>query len=107
MLMAGELEPKREVLLKTLCRGAVASLAARLREGMAKESYQQDLVAAAGLYALAALNEVGEVDSVEQFTAGDITVRTGKSDKASDCLRRQAQWLIAPYLKDTFAFQEV
>jgi len=107
MLMAGKLEPKREALLKTLCNGAIASLTARLRDGVTADSCQADLVVAAGLYALAALNEVGEDDCVEQFTAGDITVRTGKSDKASDCLRQQAQWLIAPYLKDTFAFREV
>ena len=107
MLLAGELEPRREALLKTLCRGATASLVARLREGITAEDCKADIVAAAGLYALAALNEAGDGDPIEQFSAGDITVRTGKTDAASNCLRYQAKWIMAPYVKDNFSFQGV
>lgn len=107
MLLAGDLEPKREALLKTLCRGAIASLVSRLRDGIKQEDCQEDLVAAGSLYALAALNEVGDADPVEQFSAGDVTIRTGKNDAAGQCLREQAKWIMAPYLKDAFAFQEV
>lgn len=107
MLLAGQLEPKREALLKMLCRGATASLVSRLREGIKPEDCREDLVAAAGLYALAALNEVGEDECIEQFSAGDVTIRTGKNDTSANCLRHQAKWIMAPYLADSFAFQGV
>lgn len=107
LLLAGDLEPKREALLKTLCRGAVASLTSRLRDGLKAEDCGADLVSAASLYALATLNEMGEGEYIQQFSAGDVTIRTGKSDAASNCLRYQAQWIMAPYLKDAFSFQGV
>ena len=107
ILLAGELEPKREALLKTLCRGAVASLISRLRDGLTEADCGADLVSAASLYALAALNDVGDGECIEQFSAGDVTIRTGRSNAASNCLRHQAQWIIAPYLKDAFSFQGV
>jgi len=46
---------------------------------------------------------------LEQFTAGDLTVRkaTGYDDAASKCLRNQAELMIAPYLKDRFTFRGV
>ena len=44
---------------------------------------------------------------MEQFTAGDVTIRTGGSDGCGDgaSLRRQAALLMADYWKDDgFAF---
>ncbi len=107
MLMAGELEPKQETMLKMLCRGASASLVPRLREGITPEDCKADFVAAASLFALAALNDVTDESQVRQFSAGDVTVRTGNGDAASNCLRYQAQLIITPYLKDRFSFREV
>ena len=107
LMLSGELEPKREALLKTLCRGATAALTSRLRAGLKAEDCRADLVSAASLYALAALTEMGEDEHIEQFSAGDVTIRTGKKDASANCLRYQADWIIAPYLKDAFAFQGV
>lgn len=107
MLLAGQMEPKQEALLKLLCRGAASSLALRLREGITPEDCKADFVAAASLYALAALNEAKDVDRIEQFSAGDVTVKTGSGDAASNCLRYQADLIITPYLKDIFVFREV
>ena len=107
MLLAGVLEPKQEALLKLLCSAATTSLSARLRDGIAPEDCRADFVAAASLYALAALHEAKDADRIEQFSAGDLTVRTGKGDAASNCLRYQAQIIITPYLKDRFTFREV
>ena len=41
---------------------------------------------------------------LEQITAGDLTVRRSGSDVAADCLRTQAEMLMAPYLKAPVAF---
>ena len=107
MLLAGPLEPKQEALLKLLCAAVTASLNARLRSGVTPEDCKADFVAAASLYALAALHEAKDTDRIAQFTAGDVTIRTGSGDAASNCLRYQAELIITPYLKDRFAFREV
>ena len=105
-LLAGQLEGTQMDMLGALCTAATASLTARLREGLTPNDCKADFIAAASLYALAALNAVDE-KGVEQFTAGDITVKKGGADAASNCLRNQAELMIAPYLKDRFAFRGV
>ena len=102
LLMAGDLEPKQEALLRTLCRAAEISLAARMRRGVHPEDCEADFVVAASLYALAALSENRE--QMEGFSIGDLTVRNGRNHLAADCLRRQAEMLMRPYLPDGFAF---
>ena len=107
MMLAGALEHAQEALLRTLCSATAAALAARLRDGLKPEDCKADFVAAASLYALATLNEVADDSRIEQFTAGDVTIRSGGNDAASSCLRHQAEWIIMPYLKDAFAFRGV
>ena len=104
-LLAGELEKGQEEILQLLCAASASSLAARLRDGITPEECKADFVAAASLMALASLNAVGEDAQVEEFKAGDLTVkRGGKVDAASNCLQKQAELIIAPYLKDRCAF---
>ena len=109
LLLAGGLDSKQEALLKLLCQGAASSLTARLRQGLTPEDCKADFIAAASLFALAALESALEGSVGEEFRAGDLTVKRGGSrkDAASRCLQRQAELLIAPYLKDRFAFQGV
>lgn len=102
VLLAGELEAQRMELLRILCGAAVSALAARLKAGIRPEDCQEAFVTAASLHALAALYESGQV---EEFKAGDLTVKQGGGGQtASRCLQRQAEQMIAPYLKDCFAF---
>ena len=109
LLLAGELEEQRSQLLQMLCNAATASLEVRLRDGISVEDCKADFVAAASLYALASLGSVEESALVEEFRAGDLTVRQNRQnrDAASNCLRRQADLLILPYLRDRFSFQGV
>ena len=108
VLLAGEMDKAREDVLYVLCGAWASSLAARLRERMTPEDCGMDFATAAALFALADLNALEEAD-VAEFKAGDLTVKRGGSrkDAASRCLQRQAELLIAPYLKDRFAFQGV
>lgn len=106
-LLAGQLEGSRLEMLDVLCTATVASLAARLRPGLTAEDCKADFIAAASLYALAALNEVGDTDRLEEISAGDLTLRKNSADAAANCLRNQAQIMIVPYLKDRFSFQGV
>lgn len=102
--MARELADGDEQLLETVCRAAVSSLEARLRDDVTVEDCQADFVTAAGMIAVAALTDIGDWTGVEQLTAGDLTVRRGNSHAAAEYLRSQAEMLMAPYLKTAFAF---
>ena len=106
-LLAGQLEGSRLEMLDVLCTASVASLTARLRPGLTPEDRKADFVAAASLYALAALNEVGDTDRLEEISAGDLTLRKSSADAAANCLRNQAEIMIVPYLKDRFSFRGV
>ena len=106
LLLAGDLEERQSQLLQMLCTAAASSLEARLRDGITPEDCKADFIAAASLYALASLGNMEETVQVEEFKAGDLTVRQSGSgrDAASNCLRRQADMIILPYLKDRFSF---
>ena len=107
-LLAGELDGRQTNLLRLLCGASASSLTARLREGLTPEDCKADFIAAASLLALAQLNGVDDAQ-VEEFKAGDLTVKQGSKnrDAASQCLQRQAELMIAPYLKDSFSFRGV
>lgn len=79
-------------------------MTSRLREGLTPEDCKADFIAAASLFALAALSSVDETMQLEMFQAGDLSLRRGSTDAASNCLRNQAQLMIAPYLRDCFSF---
>lgn len=105
-LLAGELDTQQTELLRVLCAVASSSLAARLRDGLTVDDCKADFIAAASLYALASLNSAEDTAGVQEFKAGDLTVKqgSGTKDAASRCLERQAELIIGPYLKDRFAF---
>ena len=109
LLLAGQLEQRQSQLLQVLCSASVSSLTSRLRDGIAPEDCKADFIAAASLYALAALGDAEDTVSVEEFQAGDLSIRKGSTarDTASRCLERQADMMIAPYLKDRFSFMGV
>lgn len=105
-LLAGALEERQLALLQVLCGAAASSLTARLRDGISPEDCKEDFVAAASLYALSALNDADADVQVEEFKAGDLTVKQGTTSKnaVSRCLEQQADRIILPYLKDCFSF---
>ena len=107
LLLAGSVTEQQKHMLDMLCTATAASLEARLRDGLTAEDCKADFIAAASLYALAALNEVGDTDRLEEISAGDLTLRKNSADAAANCLRNQAQIMIVPYLKDRFSFQGV
>jgi hypothetical protein len=106
LLLAGDLDERQARLLEVLCSAATASLTSRLRDGITPEDCKADFIAAASLYALAALGEADDQSRMEEFRAGDLTVRQSGEhrDAASRCLQRQADMMILPYLKDRFSF---
>lgn len=106
-LLAGQLDEQQSQLLQVLCQASCNSLTTRLRDGISPEDCRADFVAAASLFALAALNEAGRTDTLEEFRAGDLTIRRNSTDTPSKCLQRQAELIIMPFLKDTFVFQGV
>ena len=107
LLLAGRLEQNQEELLRLLSDGATRSVCSRLKEGLTVEDCKADIIAAASLFALAALNEADRAADVAEFRAGDLTIKRSGADAPSRCLHRQAELIIGPYLQDSFSFRGV
>ena len=75
--MTDQADSRQMDLLRLLCNAAASSLASRLRDGLAPEDCLEDFILAASLYALADLDAVAENVQVEEFKAGDLTVKEG------------------------------
>ena len=107
LVLIQDSEDDKLPMLEVLCRCAENSLRQMLREGITPEDCKADFVAAASLYALAALSEMDELAQMEQIKAGDLTLRRGSTDSAACCLRYQAEMMMTPYMKDRFNFMGV
>lgn len=105
LVLAGSLEEERKPLLMALSDAATGILTAQLRDGLTPEDCKADFIAAASLLALANFNAASQGEPTE-FRVGELTMKhdSGSRDTASNCLRHQAELVIAPYLKDRFAF---
>ena len=109
LLLAGELTEQQSRVLEVLCSTATSSLTSHLREGLTPDDCKADFIASASLMALATLASVAGDVPVEQITAGDFTIKKGavSHNAASNCLRNQAELMMAPYTKDRFSFRGV
>lgn len=103
-VLAPRLNGENQPILEAVCRSATVSLRARLRDNLTVEDCKADFVTAASMLALSAMPRIDDLDQLEMITAGDLTLRRGSSDMASECLRAQAELLMAPYVKDPFVF---
>ena len=106
-VMAPELSAENQSVMEAVCRGAVVSLENKLRSNLSVDDCLDDFVMAAAMCAVAAMSEISDLGQVEQFTAGDLTVRRNGSTTAANCLRMQAEMLMAPYVKTRLAFMGV
>ena len=106
-LLAGELNAQQAALLEVLCGVAATALGARMKKTVAPEDCAEVFVTAASLHAVAELWESDGAASVEEFRAGDLTVKKGSRASASNTLRHQAELAMAPYLEDGFCFAGV
>lgn len=107
LLLSRDVEDENLALLKTLCRSAEISLRAKMRTELNWQDCKADFIAAASMYALAALSELKNTHEPEQVKLGDLTVRRSGKDAAICCLRYQAELMISPYLQDSFTFKGV
>ena len=103
LVLIRDAQDENKQLLEILCRSAEVSLKAKLREEISPEDCKADFVAAASLYALAALAEVDEMADFSHIQVGDVTMKRG-GGAATACLRNQARLMMSPYLADRFAF---
>lgn len=103
VLLAGNAGNLNEALLEVLCQSATGALTGQLREGLTPDDCKADFIAAASLYALAALSETDDLAELNYIQVGDVTLKRGGSAAAA-CLRSQARLMMTPYLADGFAF---
>ena len=93
-------------LLESLCSCAEAQITGRLCEGTAPEDCADAFTCAAALSAAAGLLSCRGAGNIEQFTAGEVSMRfSAPSGGAAAALQKQADALMAPYWRDdAFAF---
>lgn len=108
-LAAAIVQPTEEErpLLTAMCTAAMAELGQRLRDGLSPEDCGDAFPCAAALLAAAGVLPCRSGGDVEQFSVGDVSLRTGGSgiSETASALRRQAASMMSPYWgDDEFAF---
>ena len=97
-------------LLELLCAAAEQELTGILRPGVTAADCREAFLCAAGYLAAAGLL-AGRGGRAEQFTAGEVSIRTGGTEDRGTQLRALARQLMAPYSEsggaDAFAFRGV
>ena len=105
-VLAGELGERQVELLRLFAETSAATLAARLRSGVAVEDCWEVFSGAGAMLALAALKRME--DGVREFKAGDLTVKEGSGQgETAQYLEERAMELMGPYLQDGFSFAGV
>ena len=97
-------------LARAICAPTEAELASRLGTEVSPADCGDAFSCAAALLTAAGLLACRTGGEAEQFTVGDVSLRTGSggSGGGAETLRRQAERLMAPYWQDDgFAFLEV
>ncbi len=99
-LAAGAGEEERP-LLEMLCTAETDRWRQRLQADHTPESCGAAFWCAAALCAAADLAQSRGCDGVESFAAGEVSVRgTGANSASADALRRTAERLMAPYVRE-------
>lgn len=96
----GRVEEREYGALDGLCEAACRQMRERLRPGVKPEDCGQCFVLAGAWMALAGLEVSRAVGQAERFTAGDMSVQAGDAGRRADRLRRQAENLMAGWLRD-------
>ena len=98
-------------LLAVLCTAAVDGISRKLRPGLTAEDCGDAFLCAAAMTAAAGLISCRGSGDVEQFSAGDVSLRTGGSGdscQAAAAMRKHAAEMMGPYwADDRFAFAGV
>lgn len=107
VLISGVDVSEQALLLEVLCQSAVSNLTRQLIDGVTPDTCKADFIAAASLYALAALQEADPLARAQEVKIGDVTVKQGGTSSSSASMRYQAEMMMSPFVKDRFSFQSV
>ena len=93
--------------LRTVCGAVTAQLESRLKDGYSPEDCRDAFIMAAAITAVNMYTDMTDLSGgVSSYTAGNVTVMRQK--KPGGGMRRNAEALLAPYLKDDgFIFRGV
>ena len=90
-----------------MAAAACARIRSLLKSGVEPETCRAELVSAGTLWTLSLLAAAGTGTDVSAYSAGDVRVQRRSASEAAAgaaALRRQAEDILAPYLKSGFAF---
>jgi hypothetical protein len=94
--------------LRLFCESAQEEIIGRLRDGVQPEDFQEIFITASAMLALAGYRETGADGGAASYTAGRISVTGRDGGAVGVALRRQAEVLLTPYVKDRdFCFMGV
>ena len=99
----GQVPEDRMEELQALCDLAEQELEGRLKSGITRAACGAAFTMGAAWLGLAGLCAAGAADEVESFTAGSLTIHHrdgGGAESRSLSLRRQAEQVMRPYLRD-------
>ena len=102
-LLGSKVSADRSAALTAMCQAAGSELEARLRDGVSAEEIEELFVSAAGVLALSMYIQLGAVDDVSSFSAGNVSMSrksTGETAASAAALRAQAENMLIGYLKD-------
>ena len=98
-------------LLAALCTAAIDEATRRLRPGVSVEECGDAFLCAAAMIAAAGLRSCRSGGSAEQFSAGDVSLRTSGNDDgcmaAASMRRRAAEMMESYWVDDGFVFAGV
>ncbi|MDE7260465.1 MAG: hypothetical protein K2N78_00125 [Oscillospiraceae bacterium] len=97
-------------LLAALCTAAIDEVTRKLRPGLTAADCGDAFLCAAAMTAAAGLMSCRSSGDVEQFSAGDVSLRSGSggdSCKAASMLRHAAEMMESYWADGSFAFTEV
>ncbi len=86
--------------LKLLCAAAEAWILSRLREDVKPEEIEEIFILGAAMLALSAYRETGADGGVGSYSAGRVKVTCIGAEKSGDALRKRAEAMLAPYIRD-------
>lgn len=97
LLLAGPLEPREEMILRSFCASAAEELKGRLRQDLEPGVWAEAYVTAGALYGLGMFLDLRGAQGPRDFRLGDLSVTASGDGEAARRLMAQADRILRPF----------